>query len=103
MLLYWLLSDKENTATGRVFLFKSSAVNSLLTADTSIRGTPVHSLGLVRSFNVLIWLSVRWTLLLQRAKKVVSDSPGLVDFAIRLVNSVFNLPDGQVMFFEEFE
>ena len=33
----------------------------------------------------------------QRAKKVVSDSPGLVDFAIGLVNSVFNLPDGRVM------
>ena len=29
----------------------------------------------------------------QRAKKVLSDSPGLVDFAIGLVNSVFNLPD----------
>ena len=39
----------------------------------------------------------------QRAEKVVSDSPGLVDFAIGLVNSVFNLPDGQVMFFKEFE
>ena len=39
----------------------------------------------------------------QHAQKVVSDSPWLVDFAIRLVNSVFNLPDGQVMFFEEFE
>ena len=39
----------------------------------------------------------------QRAKKVVSDSPGLVDFAIGLVNSVFNLPNGQVIFFEEFE
>ena len=39
----------------------------------------------------------------QRAKKVLSDSLGLVDFAIRLVNSVFNLPDGQVMFYEEFE
>ena len=39
----------------------------------------------------------------QLAKKVVSDSPGLVDFAIGLVNSVFNLPDGQVMFYEEFE
>ena len=39
----------------------------------------------------------------QHAKKVVSDSPGLVDFAIGLVNSVFNLPDRQVMFFEEFE
>ena len=36
----------------------------------------------------------------QRAKKVVPDSPGLVDFAIGLVNSVLNLPDGQVMFFE---
>ena len=40
---------------------------------------------------------------IQRAKKVVSDSPGLVDFAIRLVKSVFNLPGAQVMFFEEFE
>ena len=40
---------------------------------------------------------------LQRAKKVVSDSPGLVDFAIGRVKSVFNLPNGQVMFFEEFE
>ena len=39
----------------------------------------------------------------QRAKKVLSDSLGLVDFAIGLVNSVFNLPDGQVMFHEEFE
>ena len=32
-----------------------------------------------------------------------SDSLGLVDFAIRLVNSVFNWPDGEVMFFEEFK
>ena len=37
----------------------------------------------------------------QNAKKVVSDSPGLVDFAIGLVNSVLNLPDGQVNYFEE--
>ena len=28
---------------------------------------------------------------------------GLVDLAIGLVISVFNLPEGQVMFFEEFE
>ena len=34
----------------------------------------------------------------QRAKKVLSDSPGLVDFAIGLMNSVFNLPDGQWWF-----
>ena len=47
--------------------------------------------------------SVDKPLRMQRAKKVVSDSPGLVDFAIGLVNSVLNLPDGQVMFSEEFE
>ena len=35
---------------------------------------------------------------IQLAKKVLSDSPGLVDFAIGLVNSVFNSPDGQVRF-----
>ena len=38
----------------------------------------------------------------QRTKKVVSDSPGLVDVAIGLANSVLNLPDGQVKYFEEF-
>ena len=32
---------------------------------------------------------------IQRAKKVVSDSLGLVDFAIGLVNSVLNLPNVQ--------
>ena len=31
----------------------------------------------------------------QRAKKVVFNSLGLVDFATRLVNSAFNLPNGQ--------
>ena len=31
----------------------------------------------------------------------MSDSPGLVDVAIGLVNSVLNLPDGQVKYFEE--
>ena len=35
----------------------------------------------------------------QRAKKVVSDSLGLVDFAIGLVIFVLNLPNGQVLFF----
>jgi len=39
----------------------------------------------------------------QCAKKVVSNSPGLVDFAIVLVNSVINLPDRQVKVFEEFK
>ena len=39
----------------------------------------------------------------QRAKKVVSDSPGLVNFAMGLVNSVINWPDGQVNIFEEFK
>ena len=40
---------------------------------------------------------------IQRAKKVLSDSPGLVDFAIGLVIFVLNLPDGQVLFFGEIQ
>ena len=32
-------------------------------------------------------------------RKHFSFSPGLVDFAIGLVNSVFHLSDGQVIFF----
>ena len=39
----------------------------------------------------------------QRAKKVMSDSPGPVDFAIGLVIFVLNLPDGQVLFFGEIQ
>ena len=35
--------------------------------------------------------------------KVRYDSPGLVDFAIGPANSVLNLPDGKVKFFEEFK
>ena len=50
------------------------------------------------SFKLAHWAEIK-----QRAKKVVSDSPGLVDFAIGLVNSVVNLPDGQVRVFEQFE
>ena len=37
---------------------------------------------------VSLLLTQKW----QCAKKVMSDSPGLVDFAIGLVNSVVNLP-----------
>ena len=40
---------------------------------------------------------------IQRAKKVVSDSPGLVDFSIRLVIFALNFPDGQVLFFGEIQ
>ena len=39
---------------------------------------------------------------IQHAKKVVSNSPGLLDFAIAQVNSALNLPNGQLTFFEEF-
>ena len=37
--------------------------------------------------------------MIQRAKKVVFNSLGLVDFAIGLVSLVLNLPDRQVKFF----
>ena len=59
----------------------------------SIALEPEH-FDLVRTPNLWLLLVIS-----QRAKKVVSDSPGLVDFAIGLVNSVFNLPDRQVIYF----
>ena len=42
--------------------------------------------------------SFRFAAMLQRAKKVVSDSLRLVDFALGLENSVPQLPDGRVKF-----
>ena len=39
----------------------------------------------------------------QPAKNIMSNSPGLVDFAIRLVIFVLNLLDGQVLFFGEIQ
>ena len=40
---------------------------------------------------------------MQHAKKVMSDSQGLVDFAIGLVIFVSNLPEGHVPFLEEIQ
>ena len=40
---------------------------------------------------------------MQRAKKVMSNSPGLVDFTIGLVIFVLNLPDRQVFVFGKFK
>ena len=40
---------------------------------------------------------------MQRGKEVVSDYKRLEDFAIGLVNSVLNFPNGQVRFFWEFK
>lgn len=57
-----------------------------------------------KTYKILVQIWMASSLVsMQRAKKVVSDSLGLVDFVSRLVNSVFYLPDGQVIFFEEFE
>ena len=44
-----------------------------------------------------------WRPVKQHAKRVLSDSPGLVDFAIGLVIFVLILPDGQVLFFGQIQ
>ena len=48
-------------------------------------------------------LSYTQLALVQCAKKVMSDSPGLVDFPIWLAIFVLNLPDGQVLFWGEIQ
>ena len=53
--------------------------------------------------NISIFNAKRCRIIIQsqRANKVASDSPRLADFATGLVIFVLNLPDGQVLFFEE--
>ena len=46
---------------------------------------------------------VSYAKVLNCATRVMSDSPGLVNFAIRLVNSVLNLLDRQLKFLGEFK
>ena len=46
---------------------------------------------------------VSYAKVLNCATRVMSGSPGLVDFAIRLVNSVLNLLDRQLKFLGEFK
>ena len=75
--IYWVICTKVN-----------DLVNTLI-LDNLQEIVAVFSLKVYKRFD-------------QGAKKVVSDSPGLVDFAIGLVNSVINFPDGQVKFLEEF-
>ena len=53
--------------------------------------------------NVVHFVVFLFYMLVQRAKKVVSDSLGLVDFVIGLEIFVFNLPDGQVLFWGEIQ
>ena len=61
------------------------------------------SLQLIKTYTFRRTVSLDLVCRTQCAKKVVSNSLGLEEFAIGLVNSVFNLPNGQVKFFEEFK
>ena len=51
-------------------------------------------------FTVLYYANKGSDDIIQDAKKVVSNSLGLVDFVLVLVNSVLNLPDGQAKIFQ---
>ena len=67
----------------------------------------IISIVIIRTVIIIIVIKViiiiTITNIIQRAKKVGSDSPGLVDFAIGLVIFVLNLPDRQVLFFGKFK
>ena len=57
----------------------------------------------ILSSSLTIILLINFVSFVQRAKKVIPDSPGLMDFAIGLVVFVLNLSDGQVLFFGEIQ
>ena len=56
-----------------------------------------------RGVNKLDHLQCTLILSTQCAEEVVSVSLGPVDFAVRLMSSVLNLPEGQVTFFWEYK
>ena len=82
----------------KFFFFFSYLQTTILKSSRLFEGSKKQALKEVKRYN-----QVSCTLYNQRAKKLVSDRPRLVDFAIVLVNSVLSLPDGQVTFFEEFK
>ena len=80
----------------------------LLISPSSYNTPPPPTLQVIGSststqIHQITWRSPPGYKPLQRAKKVMSDSPGLVDFAIGLVIFFLNLPDGQVLFFGEIQ
>ena len=87
------LFSKKGDRAGRVILLASNTNNHTRGElnGLSLRGRPI------------LFITRMMTDRTQRAKKVVSDSPGLVDFAIGLVIFVLNLPNGQVLFFWEIQ
>ena len=82
----------------KFFFFFSYLQTTILKSSRLFEGSKKQALKEVKRYN-----QVSCALYNQRAKKLVSDRPRVVDFAIVLVNSVLNLPDGQVTFFEEFK
>ena len=89
-------------------LCKSNIYNLFLLR--SLAAVCIIGVSVWRELTVLFWTCCLRNRLLvvlgsilpfQCAKKVVSDSLGLVDFAIGVVNSFINLPDGQMKFFDE--
>ena len=95
------LCDMEHYKLNRLVLSvnSSSAIHHHNTADADM----AHRWVLVHKLITDLKISRTVANLLQRAKKVVADSPGLVDFAIGLVIFVLNLPDEQVQFFWEIQ
>ena len=63
-------------------------------------GAPVFQLKWRRPRKLVLSYDTNFS---QCAKKVMSESLGLVDFAVGLVIFVLNLPDGQVLLFGEIQ
>ena len=125
-LLFWLLMVFEMSSIG--CKNKQTKENNILSYDeqescpwlaNQFSGFEIFSrwacmksllifLGMVTALSKTVWFLKKFFLLQynlntqrakQHAKKVMSDSPGLVDFAIGIVIFVLNLPNRQVLFF----
>ena len=90
------IAQCESTVKEDSFELSNHKISS---TESKVRTTLQSKDAIIYSGCQMVKILCFWSeVIIQRAKKVVSDSPGLVDFAIGLVNSVFNLPDGQDLF-----
>ena len=86
------LSVNNSSETSCEFVDRKSSEFKRYCVVTNINFLPTMS---VNNHEKKSWELMKWSLR-QRAKKVVSDSPGLVGFAIGLVNSVINCEESKL-------
>ena len=97
--MYSLLSYILKQEIGILTVVHKSLTQLSFCLHNTIFDTIIFASTPLKPIAPLLKMVIIYSVLDSMQKKVVSNSPGLVHFAIWIVNSVLNLPDGQVKYF----